>query len=278
MHVRPAPDRCRSARLPVLLIAALATLALSACDEAKLPEKWAAPPVVAPPSSATAAWQYQLQGTIDESVAADVFDIDGFDTPASTVARLKADGKYPICYISTSFENWRPDARSFPASVLGNNLDGWPGERWIDIRQIETLAPIFIARIEMCKAKGFLAVEFDNVDAHTQNTGFRITAADQLLFSRGLAAVAHSRGLAAGLKNNAEQAAELQPSSDFAIVEECVAWNECGSYSSFTKAGKPVFVVEYETSASQTCRVTDGLKYAGIVKTYDLTAAPWTAC
>lgn len=275
MHVRP-----EQFRIPVVLVAALATLLLAACDPStstNVPSN-VGPRYTRPPSSATSTWQYQLQGTIDETVAATVFDIDGFDTPASTVARLKSKGKYPICYISTSFENWRPDARSFPASVLGNNLDGWPGERWIDIREIEALAPIFIARIEMCKAKGFQAVEFDNVDAHTQDTGFRISAADQLLFSKGLAAVAHSRGLAAGLKNNAEQAAELQPHYDFAIVEECVAWNECGAYSSFTRAGKPVFVVEYERTPTQTCRTTDPLGFAGIVKTYDLTATPWTAC
>lgn len=274
MHVRP-----RQFRVPLLLVLAVATVALAACEPSSSNvNSNVAPKVTRPPSSATATWQYQLQGTIDESVPATVFDIDGFDTSAATVARLKSKGKYPICYISTSFENWRPDARSFPASVLGNNLDGWPGERWIDIRQIKALAPIFVARVDMCKAKGFQAVEFDNVDAHTQNTGFRLTAADQLMFSRGLAAVAHSRGLAAGLKNNAEQAAELQPYYDFAIVEECVTWNECGAYSSFTRAGKPVFVVEYERSASQTCRVTDPLGYAAIVKTYDLTSNPWTTC
>jgi len=27
-----------------------------------------------------------------------------------------------------SYEDWRSDAASFPTSVLGNNLDGWPGE------------------------------------------------------------------------------------------------------------------------------------------------------
>ena len=264
-------------RLPVLLVTAVAALTLAACDSSTAPQT-PPPAIVAPPSSATSRWQYQLQGTIDEKVSAQVFDIDGFDTPASTVARLKANGKYPICYISTSFENWRPDARSFPASVLGNNLDGWPGERWIDIRNLEALAPVFVARVDMCKAKGFRAVEFDNVDAHTQDTGFRLTPTDQIRFSRGLAAVAHSRGLAAGLKNNAEQAAALEPYYDFAIVEECVSWNECGSYSSFTRAGKPVFVVEYERTLAQTCKVTDPLGYSAIVKTYDLLSGPWTAC
>jgi hypothetical protein len=51
-----------------------------------------------------------------------------FDNTADTVAALQAAGRTVVCHISAGpVENWRPDARSFPASVLGNKLDGCPG-------------------------------------------------------------------------------------------------------------------------------------------------------
>src|SRR4029079_13653563 len=57
------------------------------------------------------SWQIQLQGTLDTSVAASVYDIDLFDTSASTIAVLRAAGRRVICYFSAgSYEDWRPDA------------------------------------------------------------------------------------------------------------------------------------------------------------------------
>jgi len=271
--VVPRRRSSRSTRL-ALVAAAVVSLGLVACQPAS-PQK---PNVRTPPRGAHVTWQYQLQGTIDRSVAAHVFDIDGFDTPAATVAALKRSGAYTVCYLSTSYENWRSDAGRYPASVLGRNLEGWAGERWVDIRKLQALVPIYAARADLCKAKGFDAIEWDNVDAYTHDTGFPLTANDQLTHNRFLAAIAHGRGLAVGLKNDTDQAAALAPTFDFAVVEECVAWNECGRYSAFTKLGKPVYVVEYDRTLAQTCAVTDKLGFSAIVKTYDLTAKPRQAC
>lgn len=273
-HPVASSSTVRTGRRLALAALAVLSIGLVACQGRPA----ARPSIEEPPRGADVTWQYQLQGTIDRNVSADVFDIDGFDTPASTVASLKRAGKYTICYLSTSYENWRSDAERYPASVLGRDLEGWAGERWVDIRQLRTLLPIYAARADMCRAKGFDAVEWDNVDAYTQNTGFPLTASHQLAHNRLIAAVARSRGLAVGLKNDADQAAALAPAFDFAIVEECVTWNECDRYSAFTKAGKPVYVVEYEGSRSRTCTVTDRLGFSAIVKTYDLHAQPWTAC
>ena len=76
-------------------------------------------------------------------------------------------------------ENWRLDAGSFPASVKGGS-NGWPGERWLDIRQLSVLEPIMDKRLAMCAAKGFDAVEPDNMDGWQNRTGFPLTAQDQL--------------------------------------------------------------------------------------------------
>src|SRR5687767_9845109 len=113
-----------------LLIALLFVLTLPGVSIAQdEPEIWQ------PPAGIT--FQLQLNGTIDTSVDAEVFDIDMFDSPASLVEELHAQGRHVICYMSAgSYEEWRPDAESFPKRVLGKPLDGWPGERWLDVRRI----------------------------------------------------------------------------------------------------------------------------------------------
>lgn len=199
-------------------------------------------------------WQWQLSGKLDRSVDAQVYDVDGQDTPASDVAALKAAGRRVICYVNAgAFENWRPDAGRFPKVMLGKELDGWPGERWLDIRRWTELEPILAARFDTCRAKGFDAVEPDNVDGYANGSGFALTASDQLLFNRRLADLAHARGLAIGLKNDLDQAAELEPRFDFAVNEECAQYDECGKLDVFVRAGKPVFHVEYEKEAGGFC-------------------------
>ena len=44
-------------------------------------------------------------------------------------------------------------------------------ERWLDVRQIERLAPILTDRLELCRDKGFDAVEPDNLDGYDNETG-----------------------------------------------------------------------------------------------------------
>ena len=88
---------------------------------------------------------------------------------------LHALGSDVVCYLSAgSWENLRPDAGDFPARVMGRS-NGWPGEQWLDIRKIGVLGPIMKARLDMCAAKGFDAVEFDNVDGYQNRTGFPLT-------------------------------------------------------------------------------------------------------
>ena len=167
------------------------------------------PSMPGPPSGWTPrvgeTWQYQLQGAIDTSVSAAVFDIDGFDTPSSVVATLHGHGAHVVCYVSAgAWENWRPDAGRFPSSVLGSG-NGWPGEKWLDIRQLAILRPIMAARFDICKAKGFDAVEPDNVDGYANSTGFPLTGAQQIAYNKMLAGLAHERGLRVGLKNDLDQ-------------------------------------------------------------------------
>lgn len=55
-----------------------------------------------------------------------------------------------VCYISIgSVENWRDDADDFPAEAIGNDYDGWEGEKWLDINNeviIHEGCPLFNTR------------------------------------------------------------------------------------------------------------------------------------
>ncbi|MDO8212484.1 endo alpha-1,4 polygalactosaminidase [Conexibacter sp. CPCC 206217] len=219
-----------------------------------------------------ASWQWQLDGRLDASVPARVYDVDGFDTSAAAVARLHRDGRYVVCYFSAgAWENWRPDRDRFPAATLGAD-NGWPGERWLDVRRLRALAPVLRDRIAMCARKGFDAVEPDNVDGYANDSGFPLTARDQLRFNRWLAQTAHAHGLAVALKNDLEQARALQPSFDFAVLEQCFQYRECGRARPFLRAGKAVFDAEYALPRERFCEPAKRLGISAIRKRMGLGA------
>lgn len=223
------------------------------------------------PAVAT-SWQIQFTGALDLSVEADMYEIDLFDNSASTVQMLHRLGRKVVCYIDAgTWENWRPDAAQFSASLLGRSND-WPGERWLDVRQLALLGPILAARLDLCKAKGFDGVEFDNVDGYANNTGFPLTYSDQLRFNTFLANEAHKRHLSVGLKNDPKQVVDLVPYFDWAIVEECFQFQECSSYLPFVRAEKPVLAIEYELQPQEFCQQARALQFNAIKKHRNLDA------
>ena len=200
------------------------------------------------------SWQWQLSGTIDTSIDVDMYDIDLFDTPQSVIDQLHHGGKKVICYVSAgSYEDWRPDKDNYPGEILGHDLDGWPGEKWVDIRRLDTLGPILAARFDLAVTKQCDGIEPDNIDGYTNSTGFPLTAADQLVFNRWLATQAHRRGLSIGLKNDLDQVQQLVNDFDWALNEQCFQYNECDALLPFIQAGKPVFGVEYKGDTADFC-------------------------
>jgi hypothetical protein len=204
-------------------------------------------------------WDWQLQTPVNVTSAnVDVYDIDMFDNDASVMAKLHSLGRKVICYVDVgSWENYRPDAKSFPASVLGASYGGFPDERWLDIRQISILAPIMGARFDQAKAKGCDAIEPDNMDGYDvtahESSGFPLTYADQITYNTWVSTQVHNRGMGVGLKNDINQTTALVTMFDFAVSEQCFQYGECQYFTIFVSSGKPVFEAEYSLATSKFC-------------------------
>jgi len=194
----------------------------------------------------TDTFQWQLAGTPDRTATASVYDVDSFETPATDIAALHAQGRHVVCYVNAgAYEGVRPDAASFPKSVIGTAYQGYPDENWLDIRNIAALAPIMGARLDRCQANGFDAVEPDNINGVENSTGFPLNGQDQIAYNTWFAGQTHARGMSVALKNDGEQSPPLLASFDFVIAEECWFQKNCSAYVPFTNAKKAVFTVEY---------------------------------
>jgi hypothetical protein len=213
-------------------------------------------------------WQWQLATPpavrpIDD---AQMYDIDMFDNDAAKVEQLHDTGSKVVCYIDAgTWERFRPDAKEFPKVVLGEP-NGWRGERYLDIRRVDILGPIMRARVDLCARKGFDGVEFDNVDVYQADTGFPLTAEDELKYNRFLAGLAHGHWLSAALKNDPDQVVQLLPDFEFAIVEQCFQYSYCAKEVPFIQAGKAVFETEYKWTPSQFCENAIDLRFSAMQK------------
>lgn len=224
------------------------------------------PPVV--------SWQIQYTGDLDTSLDVDMFNLDLVDAPEAAIQNLRSRGIFVMCYFSAgSYEDWRPDASLFPPEVLGRNMAGWHGEKWLDIRRIDLLAPIMRARLDLAVAKGCDGVDPDNVNGYENDTGFPLTGQHQLAYNRFLAAGAHARGLAIGLKNDLAQIPDLVSDFEWVLNEECFSTQECDRMTPFREAGKPIFVIEYELAPQQFCAQANQMGFNALVKHVELDAA-----
>jgi hypothetical protein len=220
---------------------------------ATVPSPVACPGCWHPPLKVSWQWQLSEPPKIAALLDVSMYDVDGFEGSARLVRAMHERTITSVCYLSAgTWEKWRPDASRFPTKVLGKS-NGWPGERWLDIRAMAPLKPIMRSRLAMCRRKGFDAVEFDNVDGYQNATGFALTGAQQLRYDIFLANAAHRRGMSALLKNDLGQIRKLVPYFDASLNEQCFQYSECGALSRFVDANKPVFQVEYKLPSGRFC-------------------------
>lgn len=218
------------------------------------------------------SWQWQLTTPVDQSIAVTMYDIDLFENAVSVISSLHVQGRKVVCYFNAgAYENWRPDASQFPASVLGNS-NGWPGEMWLDIRNLDVLGPIMKARLDMAVQKGCDGVEPDNIDGYANSSGFPLTTADQAAFNEFIANEAHARNLSVGLKNDLDQIPALLSYFDWALNEQCFQYGECGKLQPFIDTGKAVFNVEYNLATSAFCPQANVMNFNSLKKNLNLDA------
>jgi hypothetical protein len=225
-------------------------------------------------------WQWQLTGEVDTSLDVKVYDVDLFNTAQAVIDDLHDAGRFVICYFSAgTWEKWRDDAGKFPRGVLGNTMEDWPDEKWLDVRAAAVRA-IMRERLDVAVAKSCDGVEPDNMDGYLKDnkSGFDFDGYDQLDYGVFIAEEAHARGLSVGLKNNVDQVIPLEPCYDWALNEECLAYGECNRYAPFVKAGKAVFHVEYTDDpvqgkklAGKVCRDPSLSGFSTLIKDSNLT-------
>ncbi|MFD1720156.1 endo alpha-1,4 polygalactosaminidase [Amnibacterium endophyticum] len=247
--LRRLPRR-RSPRLPlaaailaaagVVIVALLALAAQQSAGGSRTAPPWRLPP-------ANSGFDYQIGGPYSPQPRAAVVVRDRDTKPAPR--------HYNVCYVN-AFETQVVDEgfwmRRHPDLLL--RIDGspvedpnWPGQYLLDTSTAEhraALVKIVSAWIRGCAAKGFDAVEFDNLDSWYRSND-RISVADNLALARSLVDVAHDHRLAAAQKNGAVLKDEGRETAgfDFAITESCEVFDECDSYTD--AYGARVFEIEY---------------------------------
>jgi hypothetical protein len=197
---------------------------------------------------ANGRFDYQIGGAYKPLPSVRIVDRDRTSEPAP--------GVYNICYINAFQtqayqDGWwrRHHSKLLLRSAKGALIEdpGWPGEIILNTSTAadrQSLAAIEDRWLVGCKAKGFEAVEPDNLDSNTRSHGL-LTQAEDFAFAKLLVARGHADGLAMAQKNDAEQSAHLRRKVhfDFAIAEECQVFTECSFY---TKTyGAQVYEIEY---------------------------------
>lgn len=266
--------------MPTRTVRTIVAFVLAGCSAALPP-----PPTAAPAARVSARWipapgtSYQIQydGRLDLHVPAAIYDLDGFDTRPSVVAQLHRMGRRVICYMDVgTWERWRRDADKFPKSVLGKRDGPWPGERWLDIRRRSILEPLMDARFDLCRRKGFDGVDPDNIDGYQNNTGFPLTAGEQLTYDEWVARAAHARGLTVDQKNDNNQVKDLSKFFDFAVLEQCYVQGWCHQFDVYTRTNRLVVDVEYNVRRGEffdkTCPAAVHYDDTAIDKKLELTA------
>lgn len=245
------------------------------------------------PALGNQPWQWEIDHALSTSSVSDmgrgatlpdgsaapnpvIYDIDGSDNPASTVAALHAIGAHVVCYIEVgAAESYRSDYSQFPAAALGNTMPGYSSEKYVDIRNSQVVS-IIEARISMCASKGFDAVETDIDESYQSNTGFPLTQANEESFMTTLANDMHALHLGWFIKNPDDTgdsyASDMANLADAVLTEQCNEYSSCGLLSAY-EGHKAVFNAEYNLSTSSFCPIDNTLGFNGEKFPVSLTGA-----
>lgn len=261
-------------RARLLVAAALLSPVMAGCSDAGSTTEPRTPPQPSAPAPSTATnspfvvavppehgrFSYQIGGAFPPPVGVSIVARDHSD-PADPAA-------FSICYIN-AFQA-QPDAvgwwtANHPNLLLRDSagdlvMDREWDEPLLDIsteRRRTELLDVVGGWIDGCAARGYRAVEADNLDSYTRSQG-RLTVDDAMAYAHLLADRAHRNHLSLGQKNAADQAEPARRAGfDFAIAEECQVYAECDAYTA--AYGAHVIEIEYTdqpiTAFTTACRL-----------------------
>lgn len=185
---------------------------------------------------------YQLGGARGVPAGVGIVVRDRTDAPLP--------GVYDVCYVN-GFQTQTSETRfwrAHPSLVLRRHgrpvVDAGWGEWLLDLRtpaKRQRLAAIVGGWMRGCAARGYRAVELDNLDSYTRSHHL-LTRRQAIAYARLLVARAHAAGLAAGQKNLADFDGRTV-GYDFAVAEECGRYRECDQY--VAHYGRRVLAIEY---------------------------------
>ena len=217
--------------------------------------------------AADVRWLAQLDGAVDIERDADLFYLDPEQQNAGDLATLRAQGRHYLCYLSAgSVESFREDAAEFPARAIGNALESYPRERWLDVRD-GAVRDLMAKRVTALAAFGCAGVPPSSLSVHAADTGFDLTLPDALDYARWLAERIHAAGMSAGLTGPSSLTNELWQSFDFGLAISCVNGSACAEYEPFQSAKKPVLHLEVggESDAVVVCNAAKLLGFSVLV-------------
>ncbi len=258
-----------SAAPPASSTPAAPTAPAAGPSRAPAPAPAPTPGVTLPPTAGV--FDYQLGGpspTVRVGATTRAIDVVVRDATAAPLP-----GAYTVCYVN-GFQTQPGEASLWRrhTDVLLHDEGGdlvvdpdWPDEYVLDPStpaQRRTILSVLGPVVTGCAADGFDAVEIDNLDTWTRFDAIDEAGAHAL--ARAYVDLAHSAGLAIAQKNAAEitRLAHDRLGFDFAVTEECAAWDECAAYTDVY--GDHVLQIEYPDALddagltfAQVCALTD---------------------
>lgn len=211
------------------------------------------------PGETSWEWILDTEALSDSPPAVDFLGLEGLDVSARFVEAAVDQGSTPWCYLSVgSAEDWRDDYAELVAldeaeraacrdGILGRDYDGWEGERWLNVADYPVFIGVMEARLDVCAAKGFRLVEYDNMETDGDTAGFDFGQAEVREYVGALLDATEARGMGA-IHKNATHLIDLEPRFDALLLEDCVLWSFCAEAEPYVSAGKPVFNAEYPQS------------------------------
>lgn len=246
-----------------------AALALAACTSSSAD----GPGVRLPPEGAR--FDYQLGGAYPPPPGVTVVVRDvGEDRPE--------DG-YAVCYVNAFQTQPGEDGADDLVLRTGGEVvtdPAWPDEAVLDLTSTDARRRVVeraTRLVDACAARGYDAVELDNLDVASRSRG-AFALAEATAVATDVVAHAHALGLAVAQKNTPELGAAGRDDVgfDLAIAEQCDRWEECAAY---TDVYDVVLDVEYahdlRGTADEVCtRATESADGATtIVRDLDLVPA-----